>query len=83
MSEELKPCPFYGGKASFHTIASGCGCTDREIDFDIECTKCGVRSPRTHNMTFILGENGDMEFLTDERKIAIEQWNRRANDGTD
>ena len=36
MTEELKPCPFCGGKAEISYFDSSCQC------YDVECNDCGA-----------------------------------------
>lgn len=66
---ELKPCPFCGGKAKLTTECCGQG-------FYIEqkyvcCSICGAR-----------GGVADSYDENNLEVIAIERWERRANDGT-
>ena len=65
MSEELKPCPFCGGKAVIH-VNDG---------VRVVCTKCGV-STQICVDTYASGQptGGAVGRV-------IEMWNRRANDG--
>lgn len=60
---ELKPCPFCGGKA-VHLD-----------DENIYCYHCGV--------TFLLDDfiyRGEAEDYEEARQMAIESWNRRADE---
>ena len=63
--DELKPCPFCGGKASTYTCK-----TDkkgvRSIKWLVHCEKCGVNYPAIKDCHY--------EYE------AIEAWNRRVND---
>lgn len=73
MSENLKPCPFCGGKAKIKAVIKSYG-------FTIWCAcKCGVRTegfcPDTNK------EDDTMENIEECKKRAIEAWNGRANDG--
>lgn len=79
---ELKPCPFCGGKARF--IAKGVESGNNTIGYNcvIECSKCGC-SPykKAHTLYVTLRENGEIE-LTEagniERKNLIFMWNQRS-----
>lgn len=77
---ELKPCPFCGGKAEVHY---------QPIYIDqgvcVRCTQCNARSkfnPMDCKYTYYHGEHN--VFISKERATndVIELWNRRANDGT-
>lgn len=73
MNEELKKCPFCGGKAKIKA-------TNKNYFFSIwvECA-CGVRtgeySPNTDN------EDSTMNNIKECENKAIKIWNRRVNDG--
>lgn len=74
MSEELKPCPFCGGKAIIKAVTKSYG-------FTIWCAcKCGARTegfcPDTSK------EDDTMENIEEYTKRAIKSWNRRTNDET-
>lgn len=45
MNEELKPCPFCGGKA----ISCSTGNIYTKEYFFVKCTKCGIESPSAIN----------------------------------
>ena len=64
MSEELKPCPFCGGKAVIH-VNDG---------VRVVCTKCGVSTQICADRY----ANGKPTGRAVGR--VIEMWNRRAND---
>ncbi len=48
---ELKPCPFCGGKAK---LKHGFPRTQKKRDYQalIQCTKCGCRTPISHQVPF-------------------------------
>lgn len=81
MSEELKPCPFCGGKAKFKIATSSSTSMQKGFRFNIACSKCRASFPKTYEVEHTLAENGDMIAITDEREMAVKAWNRRANDG--
>lgn len=67
MSEELKPCPFCGGKAVIEVVEPHkhiiCKMPVYKGGAFIECTECGCA-------------------ISGETEIEVtEKWNRRANDG--
>lgn len=77
---ELKPCPFCGGKAYFEQ--RGYGTTDLgsvRLAFSIRCKKCGIFGPGSDGHIAInLSSTGELNVWHDDRKQAIEAWNRRA-----
>lgn len=85
---ELKPCPFCGGKANFLVTAScvretSNGCVFYCYNFGVHCTICKLTTPKTdYRIEFLLSDFVELAFLNDERELAIEAWNRRVNDGT-
>lgn len=77
---ELKPCPFCGGKAKFYIK----NFPDETFAYcylvGIYCPECGMTLPTTKYVVKIaLGDDGEIKLLNDERSIAIEAWNRRVN----
>lgn len=48
MNEELKPCPFCGGKAMFFTIVNKSSHSDVGVMFKIKCMKCGTELPKSY-----------------------------------
>ena len=60
--EELKPCPFCGGKAEIETGVSKMGAYAR-----CYCKKCGARTRESKDVS----HNGSFVF------DAIRAWNRR------
>lgn len=80
--DELKLCPFCGGKAKFTT--KGYINSHHTVGFNcvIECANCGC-SPiaKTQDLTFRLLENGAIE-MTDASIVAMKNmiyiWNQRS-----
>lgn len=72
---ELKPCPFCGGKAKVK-VCDGAGMYYTDIGTDCYCGRkmshCLVRCEKCHTKT--------KAYLT--RRGLYNAWNRRANDGT-
>ena len=68
MPNELKPCPFCGGKA---TTSHGVAVTTEHFFF-VSCEKCHSRTGNAYKWQY--GENYEQK--------AIEAWNRRADNGT-
>lgn len=85
---ELKPCPFCGGTAEFFTrgyklrdSVRGYKLRDtvRGWEFGIQCIKCGITSPKVDYLLELqFNKKGGVSELVDERYIAAEAWNRRA-----
>lgn len=76
---ELKPCPFCGGSAEIFCKTSIARGATRGWEFGIRCSKCGVTTPKTdYCLEIQLGKLGAITELMDERSMAIDAWNRRA-----
>lgn len=78
---ELKPCPFCGGKADFKTKSNLSRHWEVGFDFTIKCSECDIEIPSTYRVTLILGRGGQLNEIIDERQKAMDDWNRRADDG--
>jgi len=72
---ELKPCPFCGGEAEYHSdidIQPVIGERGAYVDVDVSyfercgCPKCDIWF--------------ESHYDDDSEEITIERWNRRAND---
>lgn len=76
--EELKRCPFCGGKAEFET--KECNYSNYRVGFNftIKCCDCKCELPSRYSLTFTLGGKGNIIPSIDERQKALEQWNSRA-----
>lgn len=79
-SEKLKPCPFCGKKAEFRTNTTGTNGENFMYRFYIRCSNCGMNSSHIYGVE-ITFRNGDFVIIEDERDKAVEEWNRRAEDG--
>lgn len=79
---DLKPCPFCGGKAQYLISSNySCGVT-HGWKFGINCTNCLVALPmQDFIVTADLTANGEIVFDKDDRKTAARMWNRRAEHG--
>lgn len=66
--EELKPCPFCGGKAILRKYTDG-----RISSFTVRCENmCVVTCSR---------RDAKVRWRPTLKREAVETWNRRANDG--
>jgi len=81
MSEELKPCPFCGDKAVFATLLNMSSHSDVGVMFEIKCTKCGTKIPKSYECEMYMDRGGGIRTRKDERAKAIADWNRRVNNG--
>lgn len=78
---ELKPCPFCGGKASI---------TEHSINYRIDgvftalyrvgCDKCAIYFHRKSEFKLV---DGQPKFAANGHALATAAWNERAIDGTD
>ena len=76
--DELKPCPFCGGKAKFLVNCYHERGITRGWQFAIYCTQCDITTAKTnYEVEVQLNADGVIETITDERDKAIEVWNRR------
>lgn len=81
MSKELKPCPFCGGEAMFLTVTNKSSHSAVGVMFEIKCTKCGTKFPKSYECEMYMDQDGGIRTGKDERMKAIADWNRRVNDG--
>ena len=77
MNEELLNCPFCGGEAEFSADTSGHQNNSRTIIFHIRCKECKIVYPKRYEIRFHLGSHGEIVTDVDERKNALEAWNKR------
>lgn len=79
--DELKSCPFCGGKAQFEqTRVSTEPCTV-VLFYQIRCKDCGASAPKADGyLTCNLSKNGTVNVCHDDRQLAIGAWNRRPKD---
>lgn len=76
--EELKRCPFCGGKAVFYVNTVSSRNLLRGYEFNIQCSKCRTTTPeRCYQIEFKMNDSGEIEVVHDGRKDAIEAWNSR------
>lgn len=74
---ELKSCPFCGGKAIFNTKNNSSSHYEVGFDFTIKCSECGIELPKSYSIRFTLGEKGNIEPQNKTREEAVEDWNKR------
>lgn len=80
LDDELKPCPFCGGEANFYVKLASVEEFNRGWHFGIFCTECGITTPRTdYKLEVKLTGSGELSAVVDERPLAVEVWNRRAD----
>lgn len=78
--EELKPCPFCGGKAAVKTGSNGVGNSGTFSQFhSVFCSKCGATTERTYKTEF-RRDLGVFKVIKDGYQEAISDWNRRATE---
>lgn len=76
-TEELKKCPFCGGKAVFKKTGNFSTHHSVGFSFEIECGECGVKLPKVYKVEFSPTSGGDIIPLNNGRKQAVDDWNKR------
>lgn len=71
----LKPCPFCGSKARFIAATHNSSHDGVGFDFEICCTECDMQLPERYKIEFYLDRDGDIEFMRDDRELAVSEWN--------
>lgn len=79
---ELKPCPFCGGKAEIEQTAYGTtNYASCKLTFAVRCTECDATAPNANGYIAIkLSSDGNLNPWHDDRLKAIEAWNRRVGE---
>ena len=75
--EKLEKCPFCGGKAVFRTCQNLSEHHGVGFIFEVGCADCGAQLPRRYKVEFSLTDGGDINPLYDDRKQAVDDWNKR------
>jgi len=78
--EELKPCPFCGGKPDFLATKYMADTFCTGIVFSLVCNNCGGSISRSYCMTIRLNKDGSLYIEADNRQRAIEEWNKRVGE---
>ena len=78
MANELKPCPFCGGKADLRIVSKGYESGEFSVTFEASCRECKIAFKS--NSCFAI-KNGYPEIVQDGYKDVMSRWNRRATDG--
>lgn len=78
MREELKPCPFCGGKAYTKVVSRDHLQTGYSIGAEVGCEKCGFHM--RGETVFAVDEFMNVKIFSGGVQHMIEKWNRRAND---
>ena len=76
--EKLKECPFCGGMAVFNTRSNSSSHHRVGFNFEIECEDCGAKLPKLYKVECYLAKDGCINPFYDDRKRAVEEWNKRA-----
>jgi len=83
--DELKPCPFCGGKAIIKQERAQIMETNRDsarFDFSVVCVNCNAKAPGAFGyIAANLSRDGYVNVWHDDRPSAILSWNRRADNG--
>ncbi len=73
----LNPCPFCGSEARFIAATHNSSHYGVGFDFEICCTECDMQLLKRYKIEFCLKNDGTIEFLKDERDLAVSDWNVR------
>lgn len=72
-----KPCPFCGSEAIFVWGEKDASYKTISTDFEICCKKCGAKIQKKYKIDILLKSDGTMDFLKDERDLAVSDFNVR------
>lgn len=75
---DLKRCPFCGGVAHFHVLSRTERGTNRGIEFEVKCERCGITNNNFRGVVeYELLRDGSLNTVVDDRRKVIEAWNNR------
>ncbi len=75
--ENLRACPFCGGKAYFKKVTEGTRGDIKTFSFETACAECGIVSPKIYKIEVDLDHRGGLKMVLDERDKAVKDWNGR------
>lgn len=79
--DDLKRCPFCGGKAYFCVLGKTERLTNCGILFELKCGNCGITNVNFRgHFEYELLSDGTLSIVVDDRHKVIEAWNGRTED---
>lgn len=76
---DFDSCPFCGGSGGFLIKTTFTKGNSIGWHFGVSCSNCGITiRKKDYTVEVQLKNNGEISTLTDERLIALNDWNRRS-----